>query len=237
MKDAELHIEELEEIFENKDSFQIDELHSFYRAFKESVPKSTVYWRINSLVKLGVIQRIGRGTYKYGSGHIFLPEMTLKIFKINSFMSSSFPYLKYCIWPVAEINFLSQHLINKRIFYVEVERDAVESVFEQLRDKFKYVLMGRSNDNVYLGESIIVVRPLVSGSPTQMVRGVPTITIEKLLVDLFSDKEFKFLQGYELTYIFRNAFSKFTVNIDKLLRYASRKEKRKVIAEFVQTIN
>jgi hypothetical protein len=237
MKDAELYIEELKNVFGDKDSFQIDELHSFYLRYKDSVPKSTVYWRINSLVKLGVIQRIGRGTYKCGLGNTFVPEITMKIFKTNSFMGSSFPYLKYCIWPVAEINFLSQHLINKRILYVEVERDAVESVFEQLREKFKYVLIGRTNDNAYLNESIIVVRPLVSGSPTQTVRGVPTITIEKLLVDLFSDKEFEFLQGYELTHIFRNAFSKYNVNRNKLFRYASRKDKKNKIVSYIESMN
>ena len=80
------------------------------------------------------------------------------------------------------------------------------------------------------------MRSVVTGSPTQLARNVPTTTIEKLLVDLFSDKEFEFLQGYELTHIFNNAFSKYTINIDKLLRYASRKAKREQISEFIKTI-
>ena len=148
MRNAELHIDELEKFFGNKESFRVEELHSFYMEYNNLVPISTVYWRINSLVKLGVIQRIGRGTYKLGSENTFQPEIYMKLFKINSFMSSNFPYLKYCIWSIEEINLLAQHLINKRIIYIDVERDAVESVFEQLHYRFKNIFKGQSNDNV-----------------------------------------------------------------------------------------
>lgn len=146
------------------------------------------------------------------------------------------PQILFFSLNISEINFFSQHLINKDIYYVEVERDAVDSVFEQLRDKYKYVLRGKTNEDVYFGKGILAVRSLTTGSPTQVVRNVPTTTIEKLLVDLFSDKEFEFLHGYELTHIFNNAFSKYTINLNRLLRYASRKEKRKVISEYIKTI-
>ncbi len=236
MKKAELHVEKLKEVFENKDHFQVAEIMAFYRSFDANTPKSTVSWRIYTLIENGIIQRIGRGIYKYGSGNNFIPQTSTKIFRINSYMKNNFPYLAYIIWHISEINSLSQHLINKDIYYVEVERDAVDSVFEQLRDKYKYVLKGKLNEDIYFGESTLFVRPLVTGSPTQTVKNVPTTTIEKLLVDLFTDKEFEFLQGSELTHIFTNAFSKYTINRDKLLRYASRKEKREVLAKFINTI-
>ena len=231
-----LHIQQLKEFFGNKECFQAEDLFTFYQTLNPAIPKSTVNWRINSLVKAKVIHRIGWGTYKFGSGNSFLPQISEKTLKINSLMKSCFPYLKYLIWHVGEINFLSQHLINKDTYYVEVEREAIDAVFEQLRDKFKYVLRGKSNDDVYFGESVIIVRSLVSGSPVQVINDVPAMTIEKLLVDLFVDKEFEFLQGYELINIFDNAFTKYTINIDKLLRYASRKAKRAQIAAFIKTI-
>ncbi len=52
-------------------------------------------------------------------------------------MKINFPYIKYLIWRISEINILSQHLINKDIIYVDVEREAVEAAFELLREKFK----------------------------------------------------------------------------------------------------
>lgn len=236
MRNAELHIEKLKETFGDKDYFQVSELHAFYQSIDSTVAKSKVNWRINSLVKTGAIQRIGRGTYKLGSSRTYSPQISMKMFKLNNLMKSNFPYLGYIIWHISETNFLLQHLINKDVSYVEVEREAVDAVFERLREKFKYVFKGKSNEELYFGESVIVVRTLVTGSPTQFVRNVPTTTIEKLLVDLFSDKEFEFLRGNELTHIFNNAFSKYTVNLDRLHRYASRKGKRTVIADYINAI-
>lgn len=236
MRQTGLHIQELQAEFENKEYFQWEDLFAFYQSFEPTIVKSTVNWRIYTLVKTDIIKRIGRGKYKCGSENAFMPQITQKALKINSFMKTNFPYLNYIIWHISEINSVSQHLINKDTYYVEVERDAVDAVFEQLREKFKYVLRGKSNEDVYFGESIIVVRSLVTGSPVQLVKNVPTTTIEKLLVDLFCDKEFEFLQGYELTHIFNNAFSKYTINVDKLLRYASRKAKRDQLSEFIETI-
>ncbi len=236
MRQTDLHIQELQAEFGNKEYFQVEDLFAFYHSFEPTVAKSTVNWRIYTLVKTDVIKRIGRGKYNYGNGNAFMPQITPKVLKINSFVKTNFPYLNYIIWHISEINSVSQHLINKDTYYVEVERDAIDAVFKQLREKVKYVLRGKTNQDVYLGESIIVVRSLVTGSPTQLASNVPTTTIEKLLVDIFSDKEFEFLQGNELTHIFNNSFSKYTINIDKLLRYASRKAKRDQIAEFLKTI-
>lgn len=236
MRQADLHIQKLQAELRNNEYFQVEDLFAFYQSFEPTIAKSTVNWRIYSLVKTGIIKRIGRGKYKCGNENAFIPQIMQKALKINSFMKTNFPYLNYIIWHISEINSVSQHLINKDTYYVEVERDAVDAVFEQLREKFKYVLRGKSNEDVYFGESIIVVRSLVTSSPVQLVKNVPTTTIEKLLVDLFCDKEFEFLQGYELTHIFNNAFSKYTINVDKLLRYASRKAKRDQLSEFIQTI-
>lgn len=236
MRKTELYNEKLLEVFGNKDYFQVEDLVAFYQSYDPTVARSTVNWRIYTLVKTEVIKRIGRGKFKCGNGASFEPQISTKVLKVNHLMQNSFPYLNYLIWHVSEINFLAQQLINKDTIYVEVERDAVDAVFEKLREKFKYVLRGKTNDDVYHGESIIVVRPLVTGSPVQLVKNVPTTTIEKLLVDLFCDKEFEFLHGNELTQIFKNAFSKYTINIDKLLRYASRKAKRDQLSEFIKTI-
>ena len=236
MRKAEYHIGELKKAFKDSDSFPIGDIIAFYQYFDVTVARATVFLRIKSLVKMGVIQRIGRGKYKLGKENIFSPQISSKAVRLNNLMKSNFPYLNFLIWHISEVNLLSQHLINKDVYYVEVERDAIDAVYEQLREKYKFVLKGTTNEDVFFDESQIVIRSLVTASPIQVVRKVQTITIEKLLVDLFVDKEFEFLQGNELTHIFKNAFSKYTVNTDKLLRYASRKEKRITITNYIDTI-
>lgn len=236
MRQTDMHIEELYQTFENDEYFQVQDVMSLYKKYNPEITKTTINWRINTLIKSGQIHRIGRAKYKLGTEKVFTPTITTKILKLSQLIKSNFPYINYAIWHISEINTLSQHLLNKDTFYVEVERIAVDSVFEHLKGKNKFVLKGNSNDDIFFGESIVVVRPLVTGSPTQLVDNVSTITIEKLLVDLFVDKEFLFLQGLEITHIYSNAFSKYSINIDRLLRYASRKEKRTVIDGFIKTI-
>jgi hypothetical protein len=71
-----------------------------------------------------------------------------------------------------------------------------------------------------------LVRPLVSEAPLQDVNGIITVSLEKLLVDVFSNAEFYFVRGMETEHIFNNAFSKYSVNTDKLMRYADRKKRK-----------
>ena len=51
-----------------------------------------------------------------------------------------------------------------------------------------------------------------------------------MLVDLYCDVDlFQFYQGKEKGTIFKEAFSKYTINKSKLLRYASRRGKKEEI--------
>lgn len=231
-----LHTYELKKSFTQKDAFNLHDIDSFYQSLEPDVPKSTVNWRIYKLVEKGIIQRVGRGKYQMGGSSFFEPGITRKMIQVNQHMKKQFPYLRYIVWHIGDINNFSQHLFNNDITFVEVERDVVESVTDQLRDKFKYVQDSRTTSYLYPNESVIMVRPLVTGAPIQTVKTVPTTTLEKLLVDIYSDKVFDFFQGYELSLIFKNAFSSYTIHMERLLRYASRKEKRAVISEFIQTI-
>jgi hypothetical protein len=235
-KHTDLHIQALEAAFKHHEYFGAGDLLAFYQVLEPSISKSTVNWRMHTLLQTNIICRVGRGKYKFGNANVFVPQIGKKAIRINNLMKEGFPYLNYMIWHINEINSLSQHLINRDIYYVEVEREAIDAVFQQLREKFKYVLRKKTDTDLYFGEGLIVVRPFITAAPVQFISQIPTTTIEKLLVDLFSDKEFYFLQGYELTYIFGNAFSKYTINIDKLLRYASRRGKKEEIVDFIDSI-
>ena len=84
----------------------------------------------------------------------------------------------------------------------------------------------------------VVIKTLISESPLQTIKNIPTSSLEKLLVDLYCDKNlFYFLQGNELVNVFRNAFDKYTINQSKLLRYADRRQKKIQIEELIKSIN
>jgi hypothetical protein len=236
MKQSVLNIEELKAAFAGRDYFKRSDLFQFYKSADTDASNESIDWRILTIVRKKFIHRIGRGTYKFGPGSDFVPQISDKAQEISGFLREAFPYLKYVIWNMRLLNLLLHHLINRDVYYVEVERDAVSSVYERMREEFQSVFKSRSGEsNVSEGTSIIV-KPLITGSPWQSVKDVPAITIEKLLVDIFIDKDFDFLVGSELIRVFENAFSAYTINTDKLLRYAGRRAKRMEIAEYIRLI-
>jgi len=72
----------------------------------------------------------------------------------------------------------------------------------------------------------------------QKANGVQTITIEKLLVDIFCDEiVFVAQQGGEMQIIFRNAFEKYSINENKMLRYADRRSKKEAFNIYLNKIS
>ena len=63
------------------------------------------------------------------------------------------------------------------------------------------------------------------------------MTLEKLLADVFCDVEFNFLAGSECRAVFTNAYYKYTVNENKMFRYAARKGRKEDLQKYVREIN
>ena len=87
-------------------------------------------------------------------------------------------------------------------------------------------------------KQIIIIKPLISEAPLITVNGITTGSIEKMLVDIFCDTiTFSAQQGAELRIIFETAFTKYTLNQSKMLRYANRRRKKENFIEFLNTIS
>jgi hypothetical protein len=239
--DTKLKIEELKQQFAQNGLITTSELVGFYMKFESMIPRSTVNWRVSELVKQGVLERIGKGKFKIGKSRLYQPEITTKLFKINKAIRTNFPFVTYCLWQQQWINEFSQHIAKIGVILVEVERDSAESIYHFLKDSFSSVFYKTGKEMVqeYVQglESALIVKPLVSEAPIQEVRGVPTVSIEKLLVDVHFDTEFEYAQGQETVYIFENAFSRYSVNQTKLLRYADRKKKKQEVIELISSLN
>jgi len=133
------------------------------------------------------------------------------------------------------------HQPGKFATIIEVEKDTVEAVFFALKESEKNVFLEPSEEifNRYaLSEKeTIIVKSIVSESPTQILNGVETVTIEKVLVDIYTDPVlFIAQQGSEMRYIFMEAFSKYTINESKMFRYANRKGKKEALNTFLRRI-
>jgi hypothetical protein len=216
----------------------LSDMDAFYRETEPCIPKTTVNWRIHNLVRSGILQRTGKGLYRFGEMQVFTPDTDSRMKRIGRFLKKRFPFTRYCLWDLSSINRFSRHLINFNVLFVDVERDAVDAVYHALKEKFpKIMSINYLYDNLSEFDGAVFVRPLVSESPVRIVENIPVTTLEKMLVDLATDREFISFQGNEIYTIFGTAFEKYTVNQNTLLRYASRKHKKEEMEKIITTIN
>ncbi len=237
MKNQSLHIEDLRPLFVKKQEMERGGIEEYLRLKTGS--DSTEYM-LNTLIKKGVLERTGHGKYSIGLNRkLYTPPFNDESKAIFALINREKPLLECCVWRTSCVNEFTLHQAGRFSQMVEIERDGIDAVFDLLRDNFSNVYLNPSDELLdryiaYQNDTIIVI-PLTSEAPMQEVEGIKTITLEKLLVDLISEpKLYESFQGSELNYIFREAFEKYLINKDKLLRYASRRRKKDKVEAFLK---
>ena len=179
----------------------------------EAVVKSTV----SRLVKEKKIARIGRGIYCLSGKNIFSPVPSTLAVNLYKQIQEAFPFVKLCVYEGQWIAPLLHHLASNQILYIEAEKDASETVYHFLQNQNMKLPVYYEPDTVIMDRYVDMNESL-----------------EKLLVDIYADPDFFYLQGGEYFYIMDNAQSLYHINQSTLLRYASRRgikdEFEKIIA-------
>jgi len=187
---------------------------------------------------MGVLTRIGRGKFILGKTKVYYPDVSTKLKSVYNKLKKEFPYVDICIWNTSILNEFMIHQPGVFNFIIEVEKDVTQSAFYFLKE-LKYPVFIEPTSDILekylpIDKEAFIIKPLVSESPTQLVNGITTISIEKLLVDIFCDDIiFSAQQGSEMRTIFNEAFSKYTVNQSKMLRYANRRRKKEVFEKYL----
>jgi hypothetical protein len=203
----------------------------FYGSKDQGITATTVNWRIYNLVQEGVITRVSRGEFTLGVGKSYFPILSKKQISLYRKLKSEFPFLSICIWNTSVINEFMLHQPGRFYNLVEVEKEGMESLFYFLKDKNMPVYLDPSPElfKRYLSneKDPWIVKLLITESPTQEINGVNTVTLEKILVDIFCEELlFDAQQGSEMDQIFKEAFEKYAISESKMLRYASRRRKK-----------
>lgn len=182
--------------------------------------------------------RVGQGVYVIAQKQTFIYKPSEKARAIYQKLKSELPFTDFCIYDGSILSPIQHHLSINHAIYVETNRDAVESVFTRLREKYKDVYRQPNAafmcDYIDLREECIIVKPLVTESPLIEVDGIKVPTLEKLLVDIQKDADFDYLRGTESLNMFQLAFDLYSINTQKLMRYAKR---RNICHEINELIN
>lgn len=232
-------IEHLKERLKGRESFTRKELYDFYCEFEPSLKETTFRWRIFDLKVNRIIRSLATGIFTLGYLPEYYPEVTDGNRELFRKLSEQFPELALCIWSTHILNEFMLHIPGNSITILEVEKEALEPVFHYLQDLKTENVFLQPNErelNRYVNEkeNAIIIKQLVTKSPLRIIDKVPTITLEKLIVDIYSDKKiFEAYQGSEFVHIINNIYKKYSFDITTLFNYAKRRTKEKELKEFL----
>jgi hypothetical protein len=233
-------IEQLKKEFAEKLFFSRNEMFGFFQRFDPDLKAATFRWKTHDLKNKQIITPVSREIFTLAYKPVFKPNNSETEHKISSKIRKQFPTLKFCIWSTRIISEFMLHIPAQFITVLQVEKEAIEPVYDFLKvQNFKHVFIQPEKKEIdryiYENDLSIVLQSLVSKSPIQNVNKVVTITLEKLIVDLYSDKKlFSVFQGSELIHIVNNAYIRYSIDFTKLFHYAKRRGKE---AELSQLLN
>ena len=225
------------------ESFTTADIAAFFRKEEPEIKQMTINWRVYKMIQDSVIVRTSRGHFRIGNKKSFTPVLDKNLSTVAKQISKQFPFVCFSVWDSAVLNSLAQHLSNKCFYIIEAEKDAVETIFHFLQAKKRAVYLNPTEsivDNYVQSERSkpFIIKNLITEAPTVSVKDIVTSSIEKILVDVYCDTNiFQAYQGNELFLIYTNAFSQYSINQGKLLRYASRRGKTEEIQNIILQIN
>jgi len=207
------------------------------------VSEASAHVMLNRLVKQGMLLKTGYGQYALpDKGKLpFGYKPSEEEREVARQIRVQFPFADFCVWKPSALVPYMHHIPALHMTFVDIERVAMESAFLTLQSNnpSMHILLNptvKECERYITTEELLIVRPLVNEAPVTEVDGIPVPTLEKMLVDAVGDKEMVFAQGSELYTIYENAFSSHTVNKARLLRYASRRNRKEQILKILKTI-
>ena len=207
--------------------------------FEPELKETTFRWRIYNLKRKKLIRPISRTDFTLLYKPVFKPDIGEAEQKIFALIEKGFKRLKKSVISTRIINEFMLHQPVRFFILVEVEKEALESVFYYLKDNgIRNVFLQPEEKELqrYVNEldNAIILQSLVSKAPLQTVKKVSTTTLEKLLVDLFCDKKlFYTYQGSEMIFIFNNAYRRYSIDFTKLFSYAQRRNRETELMDFL----
>lgn len=127
---------------------------------------------------------------------------------------------------------------HPRNLVVEVPRGEIPAVVSALKKYFPDVVdIRKAYPMIEDLHDFILVKPFTSEAPVFQEEGIQVPTIEKLLVDRVSDKEYTNIETHDSVRLFQKAMEAYNVNTSRLVRYAARKGKKEEVNEILSKID
>jgi hypothetical protein len=249
-----LKIDQIKKEFYFRKTIKRSELKEFYIKFYPQLKETTFRWMLYDLKKEKIIIALDRGIFTLydcekddcldnnsiiTKNIIYQPIISPKLEEIYSRLRQQFPYLNICVWETSWLNEFMVHQPGRFFTIIEVENGTEEPVFYYLKSAFENVYIKPTSKELewYIFESkeSIVIKKLVSQAPITKDMSIIIPRAEKILVDLFAEKDFFYpYQGQELINIFENMFRYYKISLPSLYRYAGRRKCKQRLESFIK---
>ena len=223
--------------FEEKPILSKKELVSFLVKYYPHWAEQTVNWNIHKLKEEGIIHHVSRGKYSLEPIKEYQPIISNSLKRLHNRIKREFPYVEFCVWDSRWFNEFMVHQLFRYQVVAEVEKDVLESVFSSITDFSKKAFLNPDakmyERYVSNFDEAIIVKPLVSEAPISKQNGYWIAPLEKLLVDVLIDKDLFASQQGEVENIYKAANEKYSINKQKMRRYASRRNQQKEVERYL----
>ena len=231
--------------FSDREYVRKADLRQFYLLQNPNLTEKAFRRILYSLEKQNIIISIGAGIYAFlHTSHPvkkrkFIPNLSPSLYEMSSKIKEDFPYIQYLSWETNILNEFMIHQPNQSQVILEIEKDACESVFNRLKENPSiniFLEPSKSTFDRYIfnTSNSVILLSLVTQSPRMKIKGITTARLEKILVDIFADKDrFFIFHGQEMINIFENAFSSYWINPKTLFRYSGRRKVSKELKSFI----
>ena len=177
-----------------------------------------------------VVFDAGYGCYSSVARVFTLPTVS-RAQNIAKFIKKGFPFLTdFVIWDTKSLQSFYHHTQTHHITFVEVEKEALSSVYDSLYIKFQNVLKERRSKTFFelfdVARDPVVVRGLISRSP----RSGHVPALAKILIDMFVDLDrYKYIAQSDYLEIWRDFLQGYRLDIRVIHSYSKRRKCFKAI--------
>ena len=203
-----------------------------YRYFPSYSPESC-NWIIGTLKQRQLIAILARGIY-IKSKNYFDYDLPISFSKALRTLIKEFPLSEFACLDSSLLNGLSDVLHEDRFILLEVSKRDLFPCYMRLRELTKAEVMLNPNErelSFYLRDNSIILKPLFSKSPC---RKNGKFTIEKLIVDCYSDRSITHLyEDSDFQRGFEKIIAQNNVNISMVLNYAGRRKGKDVVLDML----
>lgn len=230
-------IELIPDYFKSKSTLSKDELAQVIREDFPDWSDATINVRISELKKEDIVQNPTRGVYTITQKASYAPEISAKLKKLYNTLNKQLPYATFCVWDSKWLNEFMRHQPFHYCTVVEVEKEVMESAFHALSETYTRVFLDPDTAvfERYISktENPVIIKQMVSESPTCTIKKIELPKIEKLLVDMLIDIDLFGAQQNEIDFIYKNVLDKYNVNTGMMKRYAHRRNREKELTDIL----